>query len=212
MGRSRNSGINQPKTGKIDKANAKNSKNLEKTVKVIKSQIVNEKPKQNTSGIQVKNRYESLNDDSDMSDTEVLSEPGNSRRRKPSVSLIDRKSYPPINITTELKDPKGLFSKIKTWAKNGAHFVAIRQKVQVYTYNIDDYKFVQQKLRESDIEFYTYTAKEDKSKKLVLKGIDKSFSENEVFDALKTHTEFVTKVSQFKSNKYDKRCQYTWFI
>jgi hypothetical protein len=129
MGKNKNSGINQSKTGKIDKANTtKNSKNLGKTVKVIKNRMVNEKPKQNTSSIQVKNRYETLNDDSDMSDAEILSEPGNSRRRKPSDLLEDRKSYPPINITTELKDPKGLFSKIKSWAKNGAHFVAKKFK------------------------------------------------------------------------------------
>lgn len=66
-----------------------------------------------------------------------------------------------------------------------------------------EYKQVLQKLKESGINFYSYTSKQDQIKSYLLKNIEGNFDENEVLSELVAlqipDLEFI-KVSEFKTN------------
>lgn len=119
---------------------------------------------------------------------------------KPKVQQM-----PPIVVTQNIKNVKEFYDEIKQNSKaETIHFKSYKDTKQIITYNKTDYSEIQKYLESKQILFYAYTLKEDKPKKLCLKGIDKSYDVTDIHnDILKLSTE-VIKVVQLKSLK-DKK-------
>lgn len=121
---------------------------------------------------EVKNMFETLNDDSDMSDIETASELSEAKRNK-VIKL------PPIVVKTNIATPKVFMGKIKEYVKDGVSFKKGHESISIFTNSLTDFESIKTKLSDA-YEFFTYTPKMNKPKKLVLKGIDKSFTPDEI--------------------------------
>lgn len=109
--------------------------------------------------------------------------------------------FPPIVIAAELKNPRDTYAKIKSWAQNIHFRTTMRGKKQIITYNKVDYDMIKKRLDECAIEYYTYTPKADKVKHMVLKGIDPSYTVEEICDDLMKQSEAIVDVVQMKCKK-----------
>lgn len=111
------------------------------------------------------------------------------------------KSFPPLIITHELKNPRTFYEVVKKWAAK-VHFRIRNGRHELITYLKEDHDTIQKNLLEAQISFYTYTPKSEKPKRVVLKGLLAGvFTEDEILDDLKQQTADVIKVTQMKSKK-----------
>lgn len=118
------------------------------------------------------NRYGTLNDNDEEIDTN-------------SIRFTKPRSFPPITITHNLTNVKGTYSIIKSWVEK-VHFKSNEKgQHQVLTYSDDDFKLIQKKLKSSNIEFFTFTPHTERTKKLILKGINEEYTIDEVMTDLK---------------------------
>lgn len=106
---------------------------------------------------------------------------------------------PPIIIGQEIKNPRDTLAKIKSWAPN-LKFKVIRGQHAILTRNDNDFKLIQEKLKSSGIESFTFTPNSEKHKKLILKGLDTSvYTIEEIKDDLKAQNQNIINVTQLKS-------------
>jgi hypothetical protein len=148
------------------------------------------------------NSYESLPDD-DEGDMEIGPTTSQKQKQKPDP-------MPPIVLVTELKSPKDTYVKIASWLKGRVHFKVIRDRRLVYTYNKADFLLVQEKFRELQFQFHTYTLKDEIPKKLILRGIDPIFTVEEIYNDLFEQYGKVLKVFQLKSP--DQKTMYNLYL
>lgn len=111
-----------------------------------------------------------------------------------------KKPFPPIVITSELKNVKSFHQKVKTWGTK-IYFRCPNDKQQIITYTQKDYEAVQQKLKEVGLHYITYTPATEKPKFAVLKGISGGYDENDVLDDLKQQSTEVVSVKRMKSKR-----------
>lgn len=123
------------------------------------------------------NIYNSLIDDSDGSDIEILKSTENNKRPK----LIP---YSQIILDHKLKNPKETMTIIKSWVKGLIHFHISNEKRSILTYNKEDYESVLKNLKELKFEHFTYSPKELKPKKIVLTGLESGYDKEEILEDL----------------------------
>lgn len=105
---------------------------------------------------------------------------------------------PPIVLET-LKNPKETLAKIKKWTTH-IHFRTVQGKTAIVTHNMEDYTLVQTKLAESNMQWFTFTASENKERKLVMKGVDSGiYSVEEIIQDLQGQRTEIKNVTQMKS-------------
>lgn len=137
------------------------------------------------NGIPTHNPFELLNNDVNLSS---LSSRENARinketfQRQPKTSGTTKKQEkcPPIIITHLFADPKSAINALQHDLKGKAFFKIQRNGYDVQTECASDYDFIKQKLVELKIPFYTFTSKENKATKFVLKGIHSSYTPEEI--------------------------------
>lgn len=111
------------------------------------------------------------------------------------------KHQPPIKITQPLTNPKETKKEIRKWVTGTIHFQLNKHGSEILTYSVNDHKIIQAKLKENNIQFYTFTPRSEVPKKLVLKGVDAGcFTTDDILTDLKgqlsDHGITVTKVTQ----------------
>lgn len=126
------------------------------------------------------NKYNPLspNDDEEddyMSDSTVVSED-----TKEKISEV----IPPIVLKSPIENVKLFHNELKQIVTN-VELRSFYQTKQIFTHNYEDSKKVKEFLKKKGCEFYSYTHKSEAYKKLVLKGVDKSITADEVLADLK---------------------------
>lgn len=105
----------------------------------------------------------------------------------------------------ELQNPRGTISKIKSWA-NDLHFKVIKGENAVVAHSAASYELLQKNLTEVNIQFYTFTPPEQRTKRLILRGIDsKIYTVDEIQADLMEQCSDVLKVVQMTSSKGEKQ-------
>lgn len=124
--------------------------------------------------ITTNNKFESLSNKNDKNNDE------NEEKE------ISTKHFPPIVVKTGMSF-KAFISEVQTYIKQGnaINFKCGRGTISIYTSTHDDFKLVQEKLKNKLYEFHTFSPKEDRVKRLVIKGISCEYTPTEVEDELK---------------------------
>lgn len=137
--------------------------------------------------LQSKNTYAALNDDDDGSspidNSRIIEKP---KEMKPPVIILH----------TELTNPKDTFTKIQSWADKPVYFKTIDDVRHVYAANKKDFYTIQEKFGEINFKFQTFKPRDEIPKKMILKGIDKIFSAEDILEDLKTQLDAVIDVKQ----------------
>lgn len=94
------------------------------------------------------------------------------------------KHLPPIKIVQKLLDSKTFKEEVRKWVTGKIHFRVAKDSTEILTYSVEDHKTVQCKLKAAKIQFFSFTPASEISKKLVIKGIDKNYSVDEVLTDL----------------------------
>lgn len=159
--------------GSVD-SNVINYENFEQ-VRVKKNNIRRRKIsniKSTPQEISVKNKFDILSNKDDNKDETEEKE-------------TTTKLFPPIVVRTGMTF-KAFISEVQTFIKQGN---ATNYKIgwgtfSIYTSTIEDFKTVQEKLKDKKYEFHTYSPKEERNKRLVIKGISCEFTTTEVEEEL----------------------------
>lgn len=101
-----------------------------------------------------------------------------------SVTSKTLKHLPPSKITQKLNNLKEAKQSIKQWSSGTVHFRSGKEHTEILVYSVTDHKLLQTKLKEENIQFFTFTPPSEIPKKLVIKGIDSSYSTDEILDDL----------------------------
>lgn len=110
------------------------------------------------------------------------------RVRKPRI--------PPITLHQELKNPKDTYEKIQSWAAKPVYFKKSGDVRYIYATEKDDFIKIKEQLNLIKFQWTSHKAEDDLYKKLVLKGLDRFYTDVEVYDDLKKQLESVVKVKQ----------------
>lgn len=109
-----------------------------------------------------------------------------------------RVTYPPIVLQKEIKNIRETLKTIKSWVPS-AHFKVINDCHAIMTNNIKDYQKIMKNLGEVNIKFYTFTPKQEKHKKLVLKGVHDLFTVEDIKQDLQSQSDTIIEVVKMKS-------------
>lgn len=110
---------------------------------------------------------------------------------------------PPIVLHNELINPKDTYSKIQSWAKNPVHFRKQGDKRLVYATDKVDFILIKEKFRELNFDWHAHKSADEIPKKLVMKGIDSSYTTEEIQDDLKSQYDAVLEVRQMSKRDED---------
>lgn len=103
---------------------------------------------------------------------------------------------PPITLHQKLTNPKATYEKIQSWASKPVYFKQVGDVRHIYATLKDDFVKIKEQLKAINFLWTGHKAEDDMHRKLVLKGIDKSYTESEIFDDLKRQFDTVAKVKQ----------------
>lgn len=117
---------------------------------------------------------------------------------KPTKVMSAR--LPPIVLGQSLLNEKSTLAKIRTWVPS-SHFKLVNKSHAIMTQNLEDYKLVQERLKEAQIQYFTYTPQVDKHKRLVLKGVHEMYTLEEIKTDLLQQSDSVVNVTQMKTYK-----------
>lgn len=108
---------------------------------------------------------------------------------------IPTKKFPPIVVKTGMQ-LKAFINEVQTYIKRGniINFRFGRGKISILTTSNEDFKMVLENLKTKKYEFHTFTIKEERAKRLVVKGIAE-YTTAEVEEDLKKMGLDVTKVN-----------------
>lgn len=162
--------------------------------------IRNDKPKKSkqsdkninnteNNGLPTYNPFDLLNNDENLSSLNAkenarINKETFQRQRNAKTATIKQEKCPPIIITQLFSDPKGAINAIQEGLKGKAIFKIQRDGYNVQTESTSDYDVIKQKLVEKKIPFYTFTSKENKLSKFVVKGIHWSYTSEEIKEEL----------------------------
>lgn len=153
-----------------------NKNNKRKRTKVVKN------PDSNEYNVDVRNSFDVLSDsDTDTAD-EIVSEP------KQKIALP-----PPFVVYNYIQDHVSSVNKIRAKLTDDIAIKYKGNRIILQTYNKEDYSTVKQIITDSKMEYHTYTPKEDKDHKLVLKNLPPSISVDEI------KTDLINKNIEVKS-------------
>lgn len=185
----------KPRTRKQSQENNEQSK------RILPSQPTTSKPTSSptpgtSTPLLLNNSFDSLINDDDMNNDDL-----DSTAKSTTLKPYKIKPMPPIVVTSTVEDVFKFNSKIKQCAKEEVHFKCYPQTKHIITYNKTDYECVQKELIDNNYQFYSYSLKDDKPKKLCLKGIDKCYKSQDILEEIKKLTDEVNNVTQLKSLK-----------
>lgn len=125
------------------------------------------KIKKNTSPILTSNRFELLQDEGLMETDNIINEDNTDQGKilKPV----------PIVVHGSIKTHDGLINKIKSHVKGKFHIKYNRDRINIHTTTIEDYKELLNNIDEGT-EFHTYIMKQDKTKAFVIHGLTNNLS------------------------------------
>lgn len=112
----------------------------------------------------------------------------NVRSRKPHI--------PPITLHQKLVNPKSTYEKIQSWAKEPVYFKQSGDVRHIYATDKEDFIRIKEQLKLINFLWTSHRAEDETYRKLILKGIDKSYTEQEVYDDIKIQFNAVAKVKQ----------------
>ena len=122
---------------------------------------------------------------------------------KQNTNAKNNNKVPPINIINV--ESKVLIEFLKNCLKIEMFKVKeYRDKKTLYMSNLEDFYKVKAFLEKSNTNFYTFTPKSNKTKSLLIKGLDITISCEEILEELKTYEDEdlkFTKVSLFKTKR-----------
>lgn len=127
--------------------------------------------------------------------TPVVPETHEIRPREPKI--------PPIILHQELSNPKDTLEKIQSWAKAPVYFKTFGNVRHIYATKKDDFIIIKEQLKLIKFGWTSYNAEDDVHKKLVLRGIDKSYTESDVYEDLITQFDAVVRVKQLTKKTED---------
>lgn len=139
------------------------------------------------SGTPVKNQFECLSEKND--DDKENNEPAT-------------KSFPPIVVKTGLT-LKVFIGEVKTYINQDSvvNFKSGRGTISIYTTTVEDFTTIQDKLKMKQYEYHSFAPKQDRTKRLVIKGISSEYSADEIEEELKVMGLDVIKVSNMYKAK-----------
>lgn len=107
---------------------------------------------------------------------------------------------PPITLHQNLTNPKDTYKRIQSWASKPVYFKQVGAVRQIYATHKDDFVKIKEQLKAINFLWTGHKAEDDMHRKLVLKGIDKSYTESEVYEDIKLQFDTVVKVRQMTKN------------
>lgn len=110
---------------------------------------------------------------------------------------------PPIILHQELSNPKATYEKIQSWATKPVYFKQIGKVRHIYATHKDDFVKIKEQLKLINFLWTSHNAQDNVHKKLILRGIDKSYSEGDVFDDLNKQFDTVVSVKQLTKKSED---------
>lgn len=110
---------------------------------------------------------------------------------------------PPIILHQELTNPKATYEKIQAWANKPVYFKQVGKFRHIYATHKDDFTKIKEQLKLINFMWTSHNAEDDIHRKLVLKGIDKTYTESDVYDDLKLQFDTVVKVKQLTTKNED---------
>lgn len=134
------------------------------------------------------NKFSVLDDDDDGGSSVTISEMDEDIQPKtPKI--------PPIKVLSKINNIKAFHEELTKIAKD-VHFRSYANTSNIITYNKVDHEAVKKFLEEKKVEFHTFSIKTELCRKLVLKGLDRSYSAEEVMSDLKIQSKNVKQVKQ----------------
>lgn len=143
------------------------------------------------------NNFSILSDNGDMDAEMALLQASKLRHQAKKVT----KPMPPIIITQGLKQPKETHQKIQSWVNNAIYFKIKAGNTEIITSTVDDHTTIQSRLKEVQIEFITSAPPNTQNKRMVLKGIDKNYSIDDIITNLRGQGLNIIKAEQLLSKK-----------
>lgn len=145
------------------------------------------------------NIYDNLKMDDDGGSSQGDMEEGN-YHSEPKPEKV-----PPIVLKSEITDVKKFYEGLKSQLpqESSVHLRTYSNTRQIFTYTSEHFKIIKDYLTSQNFQYYTYTPKKELTKKLVLKGIDKSISSAEILDDLKQQYDGIIDVKQMKMNMWE---------
>lgn len=114
---------------------------------------------------------------------------------------------PAIILHQELQNPKSTYDKIKSWAKNPVYFKQRGATRYIHATNKQDFIHIKTQLSEINFKWTSFKAEDDIPKKLILKGIDKTYTKDDVYENIKKQFNAVQKVKQLTKTSEDGTIQ-----
>jgi hypothetical protein len=169
--------------------NNKKMKNINSNRFEIFGKIIDEENKNKKEKLKTYINSESDSDSDASEDNEMVTHDINKLKHKiPKIYLTSKIS--PITI-----------QRIIEWSNKTAKFTVIPNgKKIVYMEDIEYYHLVIKKLKDLQIEFWTYTPQAEKPKKLVLKGIDHNIDPEDIKTSLAEQNVFVSSITNMKKD------------
>lgn len=114
---------------------------------------------------------------------------------------------PAIILHQELINPKSTYEKIQSWAEKPVYFRQRGSTRHIHATDKNDFIKIKQQLSALQFKWTSHKAEDDIPKKLILKGIDKTYTEDEVCLDLQQQFSSVLKVKQLtKTDEDGKHC------
>lgn len=180
-------------------------KNIEPSIKRKKSNTAETMAKKVKSdelnSIETNNAYETLSDlTEDETDTVMNNWRIQQRKKRRNTATTSGITAPTNNLKKDnalTKMPaiiayniinKSLVEALNIILKNSKYNIKMinKNRSHIYTFNIDDFHKVNEYLKSKEINGFTYTPHEIKPINLIIKGLDNSFSNDEIMEELKT--------------------------
>lgn len=122
-----------------------------------------------TSTTPITNQFGILTKDSNIKDVD-MEVPNPTTLTAPTKELKKIKKCPPVIVTDKVKHPNIFHRKMKEIMKEKFVIKYYKDEIKITTNEPNDYRNLISTLKAEQIEFYTYTPKEDTMKKIVVKA------------------------------------------
>lgn len=157
---------------------------------------INAAMNQNRYGVNTANRFQALSDmdTDDECESDCSSDVIRAPKRPPRP--------PPIVIHGVLKNTKSLLTRIEETTKTKKfHLKYSENRTNIFFENMDNYNAFRQTIG-SEVEYHTYTPKEERTRAYVMYNLNSDLTEEEIQEELRvTFNLDVTKVTQLKNTK-----------
>lgn len=171
-----------------------------------KRKRVQQSPKKHPN-IQLKNNFETLNSIDSDDDSQNAEEYEAQSSSQNNATKQKKQKIPPIVVYSYVQNHTKTLKAIRTSLKEDFHIRTKKDRIIIYTNNLDDYKKMLEEIEKSKAGFHTYTLPSEKVVKLVIKGLPPNINSEEIHEELKLKNLEVDKVKQMiklKANGEDK--------